>query len=108
MGSTLTTDKHGTSLEDWIEIQDNLLEIEFNGTTNTHVMVWKVFMDEIDQSITTLPVLLLNSNNPLFSNEDVYVIGLVKKDNYEGDDFVDAHVNGLLSELNSNITKKSL
>ena len=65
-------------------------------------------MDEIDQSITTLPVLLLNSNNPAFCNEDAYVVGLVKKDNYEGDQFVDAHVNGLLSELNSNIAKKSL
>lgn len=82
MGSSVTIDKHGTSLEDWIEIQDKLLEVEFNANPNNHVMVWRIFTDEL--AINSAPLLLQNANPAnAFNIEQAYVVGLVKKSDYQ-------------------------
>lgn len=47
-------------------------------------MIWRVFMDEIDQSISTTPFLLDNINTmSAFSSEEAYIVGLVRKENFE-------------------------
>lgn len=68
MGTALTIDKHTSSLEDWLAIQNKLDAIEFTANAHTHLSVWKLCLDEIDQTIVLLPFALsLNQSSQLVS-----------------------------------------
>lgn len=50
-------------------------------------------MDEIDQSISTTSFLIDNINPvSAFSSDQAYVVGMVRKENYEKGEFVDSHI----------------
>jgi hypothetical protein len=46
-------------------------------------MIWRFFVDELDQSINSLPFFIDKSTSPpVVSSEEAYVIGFVRKGDY--------------------------
>lgn len=83
MGSTITIDKHTSSLDDWLSIQNKLDAIEFTAHPTTHLALWKVFTDDLDHLVNTVPLPLDFRNlDQLFSADEAYVGALTIKNNY--------------------------
>jgi len=84
MGGSLTMDKHTSSLDDWLSIQSKLENIEFTADINNHLVIWRVYVNELDNSthLASVDHSAIRGQASLFIPDDCFVVGLVKKDSY--------------------------
>jgi hypothetical protein len=72
-------------------------------------MVWKFFVDELEQGITSTPVLLDRGGQmPGITSEEAYVVGFVRRGDYEGAENCESGLLELLSGLTMNMSRLSL